>query len=135
MLITKITRPSVGADLSCPAPIMRFTNQDRSCHPERSEGSVWPGTEILRGVYPERREGLRMATYDRTWLVNLIIGLSRCSDIPRNLLMCIIAPLPFCHYVADQNVNAAQNILSLTGTRPSVVKPLDRDVSLRSPQL
>src|SRR5262249_55225159 len=31
-----------------------------ACHPERSEGSPWSGTEILRGVSPERSEGLRM---------------------------------------------------------------------------
>ena len=27
--------------------IMNFDKQDRHCHPERSEGSPWPGTEIL----------------------------------------------------------------------------------------
>ena len=30
------------------------------CHPERSEGSIEMGSEMLRGVYPERREGLSM---------------------------------------------------------------------------
>ena len=30
------------------------------CHPERSEGSRSMDTEIFRGVYPERSEGLRM---------------------------------------------------------------------------
>ncbi len=28
------------------------------CHPERSEGSGSTGAEMLRGVYPERSEGL-----------------------------------------------------------------------------
>jgi hypothetical protein len=32
------------------------------CHPERSEGSVSLGTEMLRGVYTERSEG---AQHDR----------------------------------------------------------------------
>ncbi len=30
------------------------------CHPERSEGSSAMGREMLRGVYPERSEGLSM---------------------------------------------------------------------------
>ncbi len=30
------------------------------CHPERSEGSLSMGSEMLRGVYPERSEGLSM---------------------------------------------------------------------------
>ena len=38
----------VGADLSRPSPIMIFHEQGRDCHPERSEGSDSPGTEILR---------------------------------------------------------------------------------------
>src|SRR5713101_1061178 len=41
-------------------PIMKFTNQSRSCHPERSEGSLCPSSQTLRGVYPERSEGLRV---------------------------------------------------------------------------
>ncbi|SRR6266516_1183639 len=39
---------------------MKFPDQVRSCHPERSEGSRCPAKQILRGVYPERSEGLRM---------------------------------------------------------------------------
>ncbi len=31
-----------------------------SCHPERSEGSQARGEEMLRGVDPERSEGLSM---------------------------------------------------------------------------
>src|SRR5260370_38759285 len=36
-----------------------------SCHPERSEGSLVRGTEMLplRGVYPERSEGLRASAH------------------------------------------------------------------------
>src|SRR5260370_39053749 len=30
------------------------------CHPERSEGSLRPSSQTLRGVYPERSEGLRV---------------------------------------------------------------------------
>ncbi len=40
--------------------IKRQTFGDTACHPERSEGSGSTGGEILRGVYPERSEGLRM---------------------------------------------------------------------------
>src|SRR5260370_35550561 len=29
-------------------PIMKFTNQSRSCHPERSEGSLCPSSQTLR---------------------------------------------------------------------------------------
>jgi len=44
--------------------MMKFNDQDRqedlsmhqACHSERSEESDAPGTEILRGVYPERSE-------------------------------------------------------------------------------
>jgi len=40
---------------------MIFNNQDReysriACHPERSEGSLSLGSQMLRGVYPERSE-------------------------------------------------------------------------------
>ncbi len=68
MEINKLIRPSVGADLSRPPPIMRFNkiirvsmslhladksavgaiNRPLHCHPERSEGSVAIGSEILR---------------------------------------------------------------------------------------
>jgi hypothetical protein len=37
MHLNKITRSSVGADLSRPSPIMILTTHKRSCHPERSE--------------------------------------------------------------------------------------------------
>ncbi len=35
-----------------------------ACHPERSEGPVAIGSEMLRGVYPERSEGLSMTGRD-----------------------------------------------------------------------
>ncbi len=58
----------------CRSPIMSFNIQSRSCHaermsrsPERSEGeaSLCPSREPLRGVYPERSEGLRVTTLYR----------------------------------------------------------------------
>jgi len=63
MLMNKIPRPSVGADLSRAPPMMNFNDRNRECHSvrwdchaERSEESVSPGAEILRGVYTERSE-------------------------------------------------------------------------------
>ncbi len=49
--------------------MLNFHNQNReyrpvtaalACHPERSEGSLSMGSEMLRGVYLERSEGLSM---------------------------------------------------------------------------
>ncbi len=34
---------------------MKFTDQNRSCHPERSEGSVAIGSEILRFAQDDMR--------------------------------------------------------------------------------
>jgi hypothetical protein len=62
-----------GAGLSCRVPIYRARSADyevyraRSamfCHPERSEGSITMGIQMLRGVYPERSEGLSMTGLD-----------------------------------------------------------------------
>jgi len=36
------------ADVSPLAPMMNFHDQKQECHPEQSEGSPWPGTQILR---------------------------------------------------------------------------------------
>ena len=41
---------------------MKCSDQDRQCHPERSEGSHSRGTAILRGVYPRAK---RRAQDDR----------------------------------------------------------------------
>jgi|GEM_PF-7053979 len=38
----------------------------RHCHAERSEASRCPSRETLRGVYPERSEGLRVTTHCRS---------------------------------------------------------------------
>jgi hypothetical protein len=50
------------------------------CHPERSEGSLSLGTEMLRGVYPERSEGLSM-----TLLVLVVKFHNRGSPIYRGI--------------------------------------------------
>jgi len=42
--------------LSRPQPMMNFNDQNRYCHAERSEASLCPSRETLRGVYPERSE-------------------------------------------------------------------------------
>jgi len=44
MALNKIVWPTVGADLSRTPPIHR----PQHCHPERSEGSVVLGREMLR---------------------------------------------------------------------------------------
>ncbi len=59
----------------------------------------------------------------------------KCGEIVQKSLSVRTHLCPFCGYVADRDVNAAQNILSLAGARPSGVKHPDGDVSLRSPQL
>src|SRR5258708_28653710 len=56
MHIDKLLRPSVGVGSPCPSPMMKFHDQSRYCHPERSEGSLCPSRETFRGVYPERSE-------------------------------------------------------------------------------
>jgi len=35
---------------------MNFHDHNRNCHAERSEASLGPSGETLRGVYPERSE-------------------------------------------------------------------------------
>src|SRR5260221_728185 len=47
---------SVCTSNPCPTPVMKCNDQSRYCHPERSEGSLCPSRETLRGVYPERSE-------------------------------------------------------------------------------
>lgn len=59
----------------------------------------------------------------------------KCGEIVQKSLSVRTHNCPFCGYIADRDVNAAQNILSLAGARPSGVKHPDGDVSLRSPQL
>jgi len=51
-----------------------------ACHPERSEGSVALGREMLRGVYPECNEWAQhdsAVTYSDAWI---------------NVFHCMIAP-------------------------------------------
>ncbi len=66
-----IPQRTVGADDD-------FTTHKRSCHPERSEGSRCPA-----------RQTLRCAQGDSVGVDLLALG--RRSDIPHNLLLCIIA--------------------------------------------
>jgi hypothetical protein len=54
--------------------IMIFNDQNRCCHAERSEASRGPSSETLRGVYPERSEGLRVTKYYRCCLLKIIIA-------------------------------------------------------------
>jgi len=39
--------PAVGADLSCSPPIIKSHDQNQQCHPERSEGSLDLGDNVL----------------------------------------------------------------------------------------
>ncbi|HEY6284281.1 MAG TPA: transposase [Ktedonobacteraceae bacterium] len=59
----------------------------------------------------------------------------QCGEIVQKSLSVRTHLCPFCGYVADRDVNAAQNILSKAGAQPSDVKHLDRDVRPRSPRL
>jgi len=59
----------------------------------------------------------------------------KCGEIVQKSLSVRTHVCPFCGYVADRDINAAKNILSKAGARPSGAKHPDGDVSLRSPQL
>ncbi len=59
----------------------------------------------------------------------------RCGEIVQKSLSVRTHLCPFCGYVADRDVNAAQNILSLAGARPSGTASAGRPVELRSPAL
>jgi len=59
----------------------------------------------------------------------------KCGEIVQKSLSVRTHVCPFCGYIADRDVNAAKNILSVAGARPSGAKHSDGDVSLRSPQL
>src|SRR6266849_5657927 len=58
-----------------------------------------------------------------------------CGEIVQKSLSVRTHICPFCGYIADRDQNAAQNILSLAGARPSGAKHSDGSVRLRSPQL
>src|SRR6266702_687019 len=58
-----------------------------------------------------------------------------CGEIVQKSLSVRTHSCPFCGYVADRDVNAAQNILSKAGAQPSDGKHPDGDGSLRSPRL
>jgi hypothetical protein len=59
--------------------MMNFHDQSRYCHPERSEGSVRPSRQTLRGVYTERSA---CAQGDKILPVSLVKNHYRASTIP-----------------------------------------------------
>jgi len=59
----------------------------------------------------------------------------QCGEIVQKSLSVRTHSCPFCGFVADRDVNAAQNILSKAGAQPSDGKHPDGDGSLRSPRL
>src|SRR5712692_6618547 len=59
----------------------------RHCHPERSEGSLCPSRQTLRGVYPERSEGLRVTLGDSSNGQGLFFTIEPC------LTLGIVPPL------------------------------------------
>jgi putative transposase len=58
-----------------------------------------------------------------------------CGEIVQKSLSVRTHLCPFCGYVADRDVNAAQNILAKAGTLPSGMAPDGEPVELRSPRL
>ncbi len=58
-----------------------------------------------------------------------------CGEIVQKSLSVRTHICPCCGYVADRDVNAAKNILSLAGARPSGTVSDGKPVELRSPQL
>jgi putative transposase len=59
----------------------------------------------------------------------------KCGEIVQKSLSVRTHMCPFCGYVADRDVNAAQNIVLLAGARPSGTVSDGSPVELRSPQL
>src|SRR5229473_1430027 len=59
----------------------------------------------------------------------------QCGEIVQKSLSVRTHICPCCGYVADRDVNAAQNILSKAGARPSGTVSVGSPVELRSPQL
>src|SRR2546425_898057 len=59
---------------------------------------------------------------------------SKCGEIVHKTLSVRTHMCPFCGYIADRDLNAAQNIL-LAGARPSGTGAVRSPVELRSPQL
>src|SRR5437764_249508 len=59
----------------------------------------------------------------------------KCGAIVQKSLSVRTHICRFCGYIADRDVNAAQNILSKAGAQPSDVKHPNGDVRLRSPRL
>jgi len=59
----------------------------------------------------------------------------QCGQIVQKSLSVRTHICPFCGFVADRDVNAAQNILSKAGAQPSDGKHPNGDGSLRSPRL
>src|SRR5579864_1544823 len=64
------------------APMMNFKDQDRQCHPERSEGSDSSSTEILRCAQDDMLARFQI-TY-RFWLLIIIIGDEHGKPAPTN---------------------------------------------------
>src|SRR5712692_3329552 len=59
----------------------------------------------------------------------------QCGEIVQKSLSVRTHICPCCGYVADRDVNAAKNILSKAGARPSGAVSVGSPVELRSPQL
>jgi putative transposase len=60
---------------------------------------------------------------------------SQCGEKVQKSLSVRTHICPFCGYVADRDVNAAKNILSMAGARPSGTVSAGGPVELRSPWL
>src|SRR5260221_10567738 len=75
-----ISQIPVGAGLPCPSPIMKFHDQSRYCHAERSEASLCPSSQTLSGAKGDNTFPILVGKVHyrpRCWmmLLNRIIGL------------------------------------------------------------
>ncbi len=106
-----IPQSCVGADLSCPSPVMNFPDQGRSCHAERSEASGCPSSETLRFAQGDNtfpmvvgKNHYRPSEQSSNKYVNLALAALRAvftglSIARTDILICNVV-LPFAAAVA-----------------------------------
>src|SRR5260370_38499704 len=81
--LTMLVGPRFLSDPTGRPPIMNFNDQHRICHAERSEASLGPSRETLRGVYPRAKRRLQGAI---TFPIFFFKFLNRRTTNPRRRL-------------------------------------------------